>query len=508
MSSEAGENSIIFCPLCGHKNPGDALFCIACGRNIPRFDELTEVVQPNDGPLSEVTGIDVEQNDFVQAHKVLEQPQPHSPHSTLPDALLPGDFFNQADDVAHGSSAPLRPRESTSAVPQYPTSESTAEGIGLNQEIQAMEDNLEEVDSENGPITNDDIDTPNLNFSYAPGDASSKVQLHRAMEKDPNGRPICGRCGRETSLFGTLSFDKSIGLCGDCKNQVRRELYNAFYQWCPLGVISEQSLHWLGYFASERGMDGVKAISLIRTDATARLRSVLAAALDDIKIVLTNHDFSNMPLTFDTLGITFLEKRSLEQQVRVLTPLMPPRMGTLPVYTITHIYLESDEVCHLSVETTTYRKTRDKTLRMTGEFIATSKRLIHRGPEGTIEIPWKNIMRITRNQRMVHLELTNKRGAGFYEVDDPIYVANLLRILALSWKRQIVFQRASSSSRHIPQDVKTAVWHRDGGVCVQCGAADYLEFDHIIPHSKGGANTVNNVQLLCRKCNAEKSDRI
>jgi 5-methylcytosine-specific restriction endonuclease McrA len=35
-----------------------------------------------------------------------------------------------------------------------------------------------------------------------------------------------------------------------------------------------------------------------------------------------------------------------------------------------------------------------------------------------------------------------------------------------------------------------------------------LEFDHVIPHAKGGSNTDNNIQLLCRGCNLKKSDRI
>ncbi|MEW6358135.1 MAG: HNH endonuclease, partial [Planctomycetota bacterium] len=60
----------------------------------------------------------------------------------------------------------------------------------------------------------------------------------------------------------------------------------------------------------------------------------------------------------------------------------------------------------------------------------------------------------------------------------------------------------------IKAHVKVAVWQRDGGKCVRCGAADYLEFDHIIPFSKGGASTENNVQLLCRRCNLKKGDEL
>ena len=63
--------------------------------------------------------------------------------------------------------------------------------------------------------------------------------------------------------------------------------------------------------------------------------------------------------------------------------------------------------------------------------------------------------------------------------------------------------------RHsIPQSVKDKVWNRDSGKCVQCGSNQKLEFDHIIPHSKGGANTYRNIQLLCEPCNRTKSAKI
>lgn len=60
----------------------------------------------------------------------------------------------------------------------------------------------------------------------------------------------------------------------------------------------------------------------------------------------------------------------------------------------------------------------------------------------------------------------------------------------------------------IPQDVKDKVWNRDSGRCVKCGSQENLEFDHIIPFSKGGATTYRNLQILCKKCNIEKSNKI
>jgi hypothetical protein len=64
-------------------------------------------------------------------------------------------------------------------------------------------------------------------------------------------------------------------------------------------------------------------------------------------------------------------------------------------------------------------------------------------------------------------------------------------------------------SRVIPTEVKKAVWERDHGKCVICGATDELHFDHDIPYSKGGTSvSVENVRILCARHNLKKSDRI
>lgn len=60
----------------------------------------------------------------------------------------------------------------------------------------------------------------------------------------------------------------------------------------------------------------------------------------------------------------------------------------------------------------------------------------------------------------------------------------------------------------IPKEVVDAVWNRDGGKCVYCGSTENLHLDHIIPFSKGGDTSVENLQLLCQKCNLQKSNKI
>jgi HNH endonuclease len=60
----------------------------------------------------------------------------------------------------------------------------------------------------------------------------------------------------------------------------------------------------------------------------------------------------------------------------------------------------------------------------------------------------------------------------------------------------------------IPRVVQREVWQRDGGKCVECGTREKLCFDHIVPFSRGGSNTIRNIQLLCEGCNLSKGNRI
>lgn len=69
-------------------------------------------------------------------------------------------------------------------------------------------------------------------------------------------------------------------------------------------------------------------------------------------------------------------------------------------------------------------------------------------------------------------------------------------------------EKIAGSSRHIPSDIRRTVWSRDKGRCVLCGNQENLEYDHIIPFSKGGAHSVSNIRILCRACNRRRNDNI
>ncbi len=67
-------------------------------------------------------------------------------------------------------------------------------------------------------------------------------------------------------------------------------------------------------------------------------------------------------------------------------------------------------------------------------------------------------------------------------------------------------------SRHLPAEVKRAVWLRDLGRCAfvgtngrRCSERGFLEFHHMHPYALGGEATVGNIQLRCRAHNDYES---
>lgn len=142
-----------------------------------------------------------------------------------------------------------------------------------------------------------------------------------------------------------------------------------------------------------------------------------------------------------------------------------------------------------------------------GKLIASSKKLRFVGDTAGTELTWAKMVAIRHEYDTVVIQATTARGGGSYRVPDAEYVAAILEG-ALRVAKRLVLAPGQRDSRAVPQDVKARVWQRDGGKCQQCGDNRYLEFDHVIPWSQGGATSVDNLQILCRKCNQQKGARI
>lgn len=56
---------------------------------------------------------------------------------------------------------------------------------------------------------------------------------------------------------------------------------------------------------------------------------------------------------------------------------------------------------------------------------------------------------------------------------------------------------------------KRNVYEKQNGICPICGkyhTIEEMEGDHIVAWSKGGKTTIDNLQMLCKKCNREKGN--
>jgi 5-methylcytosine-specific restriction endonuclease McrA len=59
-----------------------------------------------------------------------------------------------------------------------------------------------------------------------------------------------------------------------------------------------------------------------------------------------------------------------------------------------------------------------------------------------------------------------------------------------------------------PAFTRFNVFLRDRFTCQYCGAREDLTFDHVVPRSKGGQTTWENVVAACSPCNLQKGDRL
>ena len=62
-------------------------------------------------------------------------------------------------------------------------------------------------------------------------------------------------------------------------------------------------------------------------------------------------------------------------------------------------------------------------------------------------------------------------------------------------------------SRH-PAFTRFNVFLRDRFTCQYCGEREELTFDHVVPRSKGGTTTWENVVAACSPCNLRKGDKL
>lgn len=232
---------------------------------------------------------------------------------------------------------------------------------------------------------------------------------------------------------------------------------------------------------------------------------VTFAFADDL---IEQHEVDEFEETVIRLGVTGPAVDVMRERLLRGLRLASISSGQLPEVPDSGLFLDADEKVHLdtpAVHIQTFEN--GNTRRVPGRVVASNRKLRFISTRGH-EMRWSTVVELRPEYSTVVVMCTGKHG-GAYEVTDSEYVAAVLMgILKVSRRIATVAIPAQRDSRAIPHHIKVEVWRRDRGACVECGASEYLEFDHVIPWSRGGATSVGNLQLLCRRCNLAKGARI
>ncbi|MEV4156661.1 TerD family protein [Nocardia salmonicida] len=317
-------------------------------------------------------------------------------------------------------------------------------------------------------------------------------------------RTRCTRCGNplRRKLFG------GHGPCKNCaeeteeflthwRNRARRVLTGP-------GTMSQE---WTEVWAALRfqRIDEERGRTLLRDAGLTQVERMVAFAFADGEVFADELDaFEHVVSELALSGAIVEDLRRRMHRGRTLSRL---RAGELPTLNTPGLHLDPDERVHLDLPAVHIRMLARGPRNTEGRLIGSSKKLRFVGDGTGIELPWNRVVSVHPEHGTVVLAATSARGGATFGVTDPDYVAAALEG-ALRVSKRLVLTPGQLDSRSIPQDVKAQVWQRDGGACVECGDGHYLEFDHIIPLSRGGATSATNLQILCRACNRAKGARI
>lgn len=98
-------------------------------------------------------------------------------------------------------------------------------------------------------------------------------------------------------------------------------------------------------------------------------------------------------------------------------------------------------------------------------------------------------------------ESLNFGSTKLWEVHSPSVVLQVPEHIRLT---------VGNPERHwkVPPVNRREVLKRDNHTCQYCGSTKHLTLDHVIPRSKGGQHSWDNVVTACERCNSIKSDRL
>lgn len=272
------------------------------------------------------------------------------------------------------------------------------------------------------------------------------------------------------------------------------------------GVLDDSELEALKQLVEEAGSDWQTVVTECTPIAENFIRHLLADAIEDGIVTAQEENLIKHHIELFSLQHMHSEVANRVFKIRMLTALMNNRLPA--PQPLTPPWIKSGEAIYLCSQAARHGK---KQILSTGTLWITSMRVEYIADNKSLTTTHKTLRGAHSAFGILTLVTSRASGNVLFTVEDSDLCAELILCLMRISNRTVNASEEDSSikeRRKISQQVRQAVWIRDGGRCNDCNADDYLEYDHVIPVSKGGDCTVRNIQLLCRRCNGSKGNRI
>ena len=280
-------------------------------------------------------------------------------------------------------------------------------------------------------------------------------------------------------------------------------------------VVQERgfsSREWQSLVETARalGLDVNDLRDAISLQANAYVEHVLADAKSDGRI--TDVEKQTIDWLVRTLGISPELQNYILSEIETIELYNAIANGNLPTLEVRHLALRAGEIAHhhcaAAYEQVKQSQSGPRSIRHDGGLVITDWRMIFTSDTKSVDLNHRRVVSLLPLNGGVEVRAGGP-GAGRYYFGGDANLASAIYQAAVAKANQTLVERLEgASTRHIPRDVRQRVWQKYAGRCADCGATQYLEFDHIVPVARGGSNSDANVQLLCRGCNSKKSDRI
>ncbi|TWU24080.1 HNH endonuclease [Novipirellula galeiformis] len=325
---------------------------------------------------------------------------------------------------------------------------------------------------------------------------------------------------------GVLSDDEYLHLehvasvVGSTASRIAREYFESegesfiramFLSATESGELTREEWQTLVQTSMRFGFSERELSRLVQSPAKQFVEHVLADAKADA--ILTDEEREQIESLLEMLSLDDDFCTYVRRQMNEFVMLCNISQGRLPTLDVPKSFeIRSGEIVHAyagaDLVVTKVHKSGPVQVVHQGALLLLDSRAVFQSATHAQSVNLRKIIGLGGDARQINFQLNGK----------PVWTLRLHRsnpwfLLIFRKAVELANQTATrtsdmATSRHIPRDVRQRVWQRYGGQCADCGARDYLEFDHIIPVAKGGSNMDSNIQLLCRRCNLKKSDHI